>query len=102
MANKGDDKSEKENESESKAMTDYIIEEDSESEGIDQDSEESNEYIPPLEVEDQIFETEVVNKMSNAPLSDYTPITEPDQYSIDDYGSFLLQLDGEAASLALN
>ena len=38
--------------------------------------------------------------MQDAPLNDYVPKTEPDSYTIDDFGGFLL--DGEASALALS
>ena len=45
--------------------------------------------------------------MSDAPFSGYAIVPEPEMYTIDDYGLFLLEncpnlnLNGEAASLAL-
>ena len=109
---KGEAKDEPENEAatidsktESEMITNGLIEEEESEVELIQINE--SEDISPLDVKDKIIDNEATDEMQDAPLSVYTPITEPDGYTFDDYGNFLIDtcpklgLNGEAAALAL-
>ena len=89
---------------ESEALTNQLLEEESETETLQFDEEEE---ISPLGIQDKIINSEVDDAMQDAPFSDYHSITRPGIYTFDDYGCFLLDvcpkigLDGEKTSLAL-
>lgn len=109
---KGEAKDEPENEAatidsktESEMITNGLIEEEESEVELIQINE--SEDISPLDVKDKIIDNEATDEMQYTPLSVYTPITEPDGYTFDDYGNFLIDtcpklgLNGEAAALAL-
>ena len=105
-----DNESENDNESEddniAEAATDNLIEEESEEEIIEEIDGETIEEI--IDFQGKLIDKEAEDEMQDAPISNYVEITEPELYTIDDYGLFLIencpkfQLDGEKASLALS
>ena len=94
--------------SDSECLTDQLLEEESETETIEADDEEPEAEVSPVDIEERLLDTEAYEEMQDAPLDDYVPLTEPDSYTIDDFGGFLLDvcpklgLNGEAAALALS
>lgn len=80
-----------------------------EEESIEESIEEPNvlNEIDSIDIEGRLLNEEADEEMNDAPISNYTPLTEPEFYTIDDYGMFLLEncprlnLNGEAAAIAL-
>ena len=109
---KGDDTSESDSEDENSTESEFsenkLLEEEEGEEEETLEESDLQKAIERIDVEGKIIEKEADNEMSDAQYLSYEPITEPECYSFDDYGLFLLEnckkfgLDGENASLALS
>ena len=81
-------------------------EEEEDQEEIIEETDFREEFYA-VDYEQRLIDQEADEEMTNVTYQNYAPITEPEMYTIDDYGTFLIEncpklgLDGEKASLAL-